>query len=547
MEAAHILNSDSKDPVLARCDAPRGRSAVRRAGRKSVRAIVVRSTLAALVALVACHEVTRPLHLDTSGTHPVSVVVTPAATTMTSGSTLNLVAITIDGSHNPLAGRRVTWSSSNPAIARLAVDSGTSPSTVAVTLSKAGQATIIATCEGMEGRATIVVAPGPAARLTVEPSTATVLTGDSLSLQAFATDLVGNSLGRPPASWSTSNPTVATVNPVNGVVRGVAIGTATIMATIDQVSAAEAVTVLADTVDVLTLSMQVARAGHIAKVLPDGRVLVVGGVPAGVRPQAEVYDPTSRTFSSADDMITVRGGHSAAALPDGTLLFLDGVVLRDGRTFFAGLPVGEIYDPASGTFSFAAGYVHTRLLGWSTATPLLDGRVLLTGAERTPDGGLSGATELFDPGNGAFSVAGAMNDFSDTSGWGTLLPDGAVLFVQWNFDSPPDAVDLYDPGNGTFSLVARSSPNHEYSQAVRLQDGRVLITGGQLPGGNGSSDAQLYMSTLRRLVSTTNIAVGRHLHAAALLRDGTVLITGGYSIWPTPTASAEIYRPPSAR
>jgi hypothetical protein len=139
-----------------------------------------------------------------------------------------------------------------------------------------------------------------------------------------------------------------------------------------------------------------------------------------------------------------------------------------------------------------------------------------------------------------------MKDWSDTSGWGTLLADGTVLFVQWNFDFDPDAVDLYDPGSGTFSLIARLSPHHEFSQAVRLQDGRVLITGGQI-GGNGSSGVQLYLPDLRRFVSTTNMAVGRHLHAAALLRDGTVLITGGYSIWPTPTASAEIYRPPPAR
>jgi uncharacterized protein (TIGR03437 family) len=33
-------------------------------------------------------------------------------------------------------------------------------------------------------------------------------------------------------------------------------------------------------------------------------------------------------------------------------------------------------------------------------------------------------------------------------------------------------------------------------------------------------------------------------HTAALLLDGTVLIAGGFSVWPHPTASAEIYKPP---
>jgi hypothetical protein len=136
--------------MLARCDAPRDSFTARRGGRKSLRASGFRTALAMLATLsvlVACHETTRPLRVDTSTARPVTVVVTPADTTMTSGSTLHLVAIPIDGSRNALAGRRVTWSTSNPAIANLAVDSGTSPSTVTISLSAAGRSTIIATCE----------------------------------------------------------------------------------------------------------------------------------------------------------------------------------------------------------------------------------------------------------------------------------------------------------------------------------------------------------------------------------------------------------------
>jgi uncharacterized protein (TIGR03437 family) len=39
------------------------------------------------------------------------------------------------------------------------------------------------------------------------------------------------------------------------------------------------------------------------------------------------------------------------------------------------------------------------------------------------------------------------------------------------------------------------------------------------------------------------MTTGRHQHTATLLPDGSVLIAGGYSTWPSPTASAEIYRP----
>lgn len=301
------------------------------------------------------------------------------------------------------------------------------------------------------------------------------------------------------------------------------------------------------------LSMSVARAGHTATSLPDGRVLIFGGVADGVRPQAEIYDPPTGTFSPADDMITFRRGRPAVVLPGGKLLFVgtqkyyvgsNPIELRDGRTFFAEAPSAETYDPVSGTFTPTGAYAHAAVVGgWTTRTLLLDGRVLLTGNENASGACCVGATELFDPQSGTFSLTGAMRAFSDTPGWGTALTDGTVLIVQWSFDIPSHDVNVYDPTTGAFSLLGNASPNHEYSRAVRLQDGTVLVTGGQVPGGNGTAETQLYLPALRTFAAATPMITGRHQHTATLLPDGTVLITGGYTIWPTPTASAEIYRP----
>ena len=375
--------------------------------------------------------------------------------------------------------------------------------------------------------------------VTVQPAAAEIAVGEGLGLQTTVTLADGGTISGLPVAWSSSNSGVASVD-ASGVVRGVGAGTATITATVDHVSGTASISVVG-TVNGLT--MNVARAGHIATLLPDGRVLIYGGVPATVLPQAEVYDPASHTFAAADDMITVRGGHTAAVLADGTLLFIDGLVLQDGRTFFAEPAFAEIYDPASATFTRTPGYAHTQLEGWSTVTLLLDGRVLLTGYQTNAGGGLSGVAELFDPKSGTFGVTGGMQAYSDTPGWGTLLADGTVLFVQWNFNFPPDDIELYDPVSGTFSLNGRLNNDYEYSRAVRLPDGRVLITGGQMPGGNGTSDVFLYLPALRSFAATTRMSTGRHLHTATLLRDGTVLITGGYSSWPVPTARAEIYTP----
>jgi hypothetical protein len=305
-------------------------------------------------------------------------------------------------------------------------------------------------------------------------------------------------------------------------------------------------------------SMALARKG-LATRLPDGRVLIVGGLVGNstLPPQAEVYDPATRTFGAADQMMTTRGGHQAVTLPQGKLLFLDGVVLQDGRVFFAA-PVNiviqltdgpfappsnaEIYDPASGTFTLLGPYAHTNVGGWTTATLLLDGRVLLTGYETIGDS-FSGVTELFDPRSNTFKKTGAMQGWVDTAGWGTLLTDGTVLFVQWNFLIGSDAVEIYDPATETFSMIGRIYPNHEYSQAVRLADGRVLVTGGQMAGGDGSNETLLYLSGSRTFGQGPPMTCGRHEHSATLLLDGTVLIAGGYSSWPSRTATAEIFNP----
>lgn len=293
--------------------------------------------------------------------------------------------------------------------------------------------------------------------------------------------------------------------------------------------------------------------GDLTTLLPDGRVvifggtsfesLVWGGLPdTTIRPVAEVYDPTAKRFSPADDMITYRGSHPAVLLSNGNLQFFDGTVLQDGRVFFAGSNSAEIYDPVAGTLMPTGPYAHTGPeISWNTRTVLLDGRVLLTGSVGTPQQ-FFGATELFDPRTGTFKKTGDMQGFGDTPGLGILLEDGTVMIVQWYFDIGSDNVELYDPATETFNTVGCIYDDHEYSAAVRLRDGRILITGGQLPGGNGSTDVLLYVPSTHNFVYGTPMNIGRHSHSATLLLDGTVLVAGGYSVWPNPTRTAEIIR-----
>jgi Galactose oxidase, central domain len=68
--------------------------------------------------------------------------------------------------------------------------------------------------------------------------------------------------------------------------------------------------------------------------MPDGRVLVVGGLDGAYEhqvPDSDLYNPTTGTFPSTSPLGTARAGHTATLLLDGRVLGIgDGAA--SGRT-----------------------------------------------------------------------------------------------------------------------------------------------------------------------------------------------------------------------
>src|SRR5216684_1787950 len=75
-----------------------------------------------------------------------------------------------------------------------------------------------------------------------------------------------------------------------------------------------------------TGSMATARTAHTATGLADGTVLVVGGYNDATGPlaSAEIYNPTTDSFSLTGGLTTARGSHTATVLTDGTVLVVGG-------------------------------------------------------------------------------------------------------------------------------------------------------------------------------------------------------------------------------
>jgi Galactose oxidase, central domain len=117
-------------------------------------------------------------------------------------------------------------------------------------------------------------------------------------------------------------------------------------------------------------SMVATRASATATTLSSGRVLVVGGYTADQR--AELYDPESRTFSLTAGLMSIaRSGHTATLLPNGTVL------IAGGQSTATATASAELYDPSSGTFSTTGSMTVPR--GLHTATLLPNGKVLIAG------------------------------------------------------------------------------------------------------------------------------------------------------------------------
>src|SRR5438093_1501743 len=156
-------------------------------------------------------------------TVPVAAVaVTPASAGIQVGQTVQLTATPQDGSGSPLSGRAVTWASSNGLVVTVS-GSGL------VTAAAVGSAIITATSEGQTGTSSITVTNVPVASVAVTPGSATIQVGQTQQLAATLKDASGNTLSGRAVSWTSSNPSVASVSG-SGLVTGLAAGSAVITA-----------------------------------------------------------------------------------------------------------------------------------------------------------------------------------------------------------------------------------------------------------------------------------------------------------------------------
>ena len=250
---------------------------------------------------------------------------------------------------------------------------------------------------------------------------------------------------------------------------------------------------------------------------------------------------TAQTWNSTGSMGTSRRHATSTQLLNGKILIVGGVSTTGtdlscnagSCTFFAS---GELYDPATGTFT-PTGNLPSGGRALHTATLLGNGKVLIAGGF-TPALGSFASAEVYDPATNTFTATGFMA-FRRSQHTSTLLNNGKVLIAagfgkvasdEFSPETSLTSAEEYDPTLGAFSPTAGNlGQDRNTHTATPLSNGRVLIVGGYGSGGTLAS-AELYDPVTRTFSPTTGpLGQGRGSHRATSLANGTVLVTGGNS------------------
>lgn len=285
------------------------------------------------------------------------------------------------------------------------------------------------------------------------------------------------------------------------------------------------------------------RVGHTATLLPNGKVLIVGGQDVNLKliASAELYDPATGTFSLTGSTVA-RAYHTATLLPSGKVLIAGGTVGDGSSTSNE----ADLYDPATGTFALAAFMKNYQ--SFHSATLLNNGLVLIAGGHYVISGGGGGFSdnELYDPTANTFTTTGNFitSRYSETA---TLLNDGSVL-VAGGFGTSGSylaSAELFIPSTGMFSATGNLSTAKLGHTATLLNSGRTLITGGTAGGTTSFLNVtEIYDPVAKTFVTAGNVTTKRSSHSAVRLNGGSVLVIGGQNSIED-TGTAELFDPVS--
>ena len=264
--------------------------------------------------------------------------------------------------------------------------------------------------------------------------------------------------------------------------------------------------------------------GHT--MLSDGKLLFNGGETLRPNPlrAAGYFDYVTETWTEVSYMNNPRWYPSTLQLGDGTVWTFGGQSEpADPGTADNTI---EIYDPVSAQWTMAGGQdiPGQYLEAYNRLHLLPDGKIFQSG--HLPD------TYLYDPIGRAWTlVATTQLDRARGNGSSVRLQDGRILIVGGEdkidyFDSV-EVIDLTQP-MPQWQTVASMVAVRAFIDAIVLPDGRVLVLGGDEGSGEQSLIPELYDPVANTWTEMAPFSIERGYHSTTLLLpDGRVIVSGG--------------------
>lgn len=332
--------------------------------------------------------------------------------------------------------------------------------------------------------------------------------------------------------------------------------------------------------------MSTPREGHTATLLPNGRVLVVGGHDGTASlGSSEIYDPVGNSWSTPIATSHPTYSHTATKLSNGTVLVTGGYSTTEGVSNHAHVFDGGSWVQMSDMRSPRLGHA---------AIAMRDGGLILVGGQTTGSGSHTNLVDFFNTNTQGFDsrpndltaraflglaelTTGDLLAFGgeDTTGARTMsaryypsanqwLQTGPLIrqrsSMAWasvgtevlacgGFPGRGDLItancEMYNPvQNGWDAGVPPMSVPRRSHTMTELANGQVLVVGGAISDSAGTANCELYSPSTGQWTAGRPLSAIRLQHTATRLLDGRVLVVGGKAtVSGNVLNSVEIYTP----
>lgn len=274
--------------------------------------------------------------------------------------------------------------------------------------------------------------------------------------------------------------------------------------------------------------------GASAVVLPDGRMLISGGVPGQFARESNdgifVFDPSTNLWSAAGTMTETRGGHAVYMLtrgPDaGKLVMFGGSRRTESGAIF--LTTFELYDPTTEVSTPLTGTELPSSRAGYFAYALDDGRIVIAGGYTdpgSPDDSAINEILIYDPMDHSVTTQDTTLPESHLLTFMGVMADGRGLVLPGRYST--NTIRAMDLNATTFTDIGALPENLTSYGLALARSGLLYLFGGRADG-EAHTDIHVYDPQMNEWSMIPDILPAALAAIAAVpLPDGRVILMGG--------------------